>query len=93
MFRHPDAWIGYVPEQLPFSFSRSLFLSLNSLLDATLGALFLLNFFPKVVAAIAALHLLGILVTQPIDAVIIRDIGLLGASLSLLTWPNHYRRY
>ncbi len=90
MVRHPDMWIGYIPTTLPWHFSRSLFLTFNAVLDSTIGIFLLLNFFPKIVAAIAVLHLLGILFVNSIDAVLIRDVGLLGAALALLTWPQHY---
>jgi uncharacterized membrane protein YphA (DoxX/SURF4 family) len=93
MFRHPDAWIGYLPATLPFGLSRSLMLTLTSLLDSAIGLCFMLNFLPKWVAAVAALHLIGIIAYNGIDAVIIRDVGLLGASLALVMWPSHYRHY
>lgn len=93
MVRHPDTWIGYLPGTLPFGFSRSLFLTGNAILDSIIGIFLLLNFFPRIVAAIAVLHLLGILIVHPIDAVLIRDVGLLGTALALLTWPQHYKRH
>lgn len=91
MFRHSDNWIGYVPANLPFNFSRSVFLTLTAIMDSAIGALLIFNFFPKTAAAVAAFHLVGIIIFQGIDAVIIRDVGLLGASLALVSWPTHYQ--
>lgn len=91
ILKHPDMWIGYVPTQLPFGFDRSLALKMNGVFDAAIGSLLMLGWWPKIIAALAAFHLIGILVDQGIDQVIIRDVGLFGASLALLFWPK--RRY
>lgn len=91
IIKHPDAWIGYLPGDLPFGLNRALALKINGIFDAVLGGLLLLGWWPRVVAGFAALHLIGILADQGIDQVIIRDVGLLGTSLALLFWPK--RRY
>ncbi len=94
ILRNPDAWIGYLPATLPFNINPSLALKVNGLIDAALGALLIMRWWPKITASVAALHLLGILVVNGIDAVIIRDIGLLGTALALLAWPKrHHRSY
>lgn len=93
MFRHPDAWIGFLPLTLPLGMSRETGLQLSSVLDIVLGILLVLRWWPKTVAAIASAHLIGILVTSGIDAVLIRDVGLLGVALALFFWPTHYRRH
>lgn len=91
IIKHPDAWIGYIPPQLPFGLDKALALKLNGIFDAILGAFLILGWWPKMVAGLASLHLIGILASQGIDQVVIRDVGLLGASLALVTWPK--RRY
>lgn len=91
IFRHTDAWIGYVPAELPFGLDRVLAIKINGAFDATIGAFLILGWWPKVIAALAALHLIGVLGAQGIDQVLIRDVGLLGTSLALLFWPK--RRY
>lgn len=91
IFKHTDAWIGYVPAELPFGFDRLLAIKINGAFDVIVGVCLILGWWPKVVAALAALHLIGILVDQGANQVIIRDVGLLGASLALLSWPK--RRY
>ncbi len=92
MIQNPNTWIGYLPENIPFGLERGLALKLNGIFDIVLGALLIMRWWPKIVAALAALHLIVILVTQGIDAVLIRDVGLLGASLSLLAWPKRHNR-
>ncbi len=91
ILRHPDAWIGYVPAHLPFGLDRALALKLNGIFNTAIGIFLILGWWPKIIAALATLHLIGILFQQGIDAILIRDIGLLGASLALLFWPR--RRY
>lgn len=92
ILRNPDAWIGYLPQDIPLGLSREMALRLNGIFDAGLGALLILRWWPKITAFLAATHLAGILVTQGVDAVIIRDVALLGASLALLTWPKRHHR-
>jgi len=59
-----------------------------------IGLLLIIRLWPKLIAFFAAGHLVAIIATQGIDAVIIRDVGLLGASLALLFWPKrHYRHH
>lgn len=77
-----------MPANLPFGLTRELALKLNGFFDIAVGLLFFANWWPKIIAALAALHLLAIIFTQGIDGVLIRDVGLLGASLALLTWPK-----
>lgn len=92
ILRHPETWIGYVPPSLPGGLERELALKLNGLFDLALGLLFIADKMPRAAAALAVAHLAGILATQGIDAVLIRDAGLLGAALALLAWPHHHRR-
>ena len=88
MIRSPNNWIGFLPANLPFGLSQDLALKLSSFLDIILGALIILGPFRKTTSALASLHLISIIVINGIDAVIIRDVGLLGASLALFFWPT-----
>lgn len=92
IWRHPDLWIGYVPEVLPLGLSRELALKANGVFDIGVGASLVAGAFPRITSLLAVLHLVGILLTSRADAVLARDIGLLGASLALLAWPHGYRR-
>lgn len=90
---HPDSWIGYVPDTNPFGMSREHLLQLNGLFDVALGSLLLLRWWQKLVAILVTLHLGAIIITNGIDPVIIRDVGLLGAALALVAWPTKYRKH
>lgn len=92
MYLTPTNWIGYLPQEIPLGLSRETALQMNALLDVAIGLLLILNKFPKITAAVAALHLAGVLIFNGIDSVIIRDVGLFGASLALFFWPHHRRR-
>lgn len=92
ILRHPEVWLGYVPATLPLGISRELGLQLSGVFDVVLGALMTVRMFPKIVAGLAAVHLAGVLVSYGIDAVTVRDIGLLGAAVALTLWPGGYRR-
>lgn len=93
ILRHPDAWIGFLPQTIPFGLARETALKLNGIFDIALGAALFLKFWPKISAFLAAVHIVTILITQKIDAVLIRDVGLLGMSLALFFWPTHYRKH
>ncbi len=92
MWRHPDAWIGYLPQESLFGMTRESLLLATTLFDAVIGVLLMLRVAMKVVAALAAVHLLSILIFNGLDPVLMRDVGLLGAALALATWPTRYRR-
>lgn len=91
--RHPETWLGYVPPELPLGISREQGLHLSGLFDVIIGGLLMIDKLPKIAATLTALHLLGILVTQGINAIIIRDVGLLGAAIALLVWPHHRHKH
>lgn len=92
IFLHPNNWIGYVPPGLPGGLSRETLLQLGGVFDITIGILLALRWWQKTAAFLAVLHLLGILLTNRIDAVLVRDIGLLGVSLALVAWPTKYKK-
>ncbi|OGY36054.1 MAG: hypothetical protein A3E36_02400 [Candidatus Andersenbacteria bacterium RIFCSPHIGHO2_12_FULL_45_11b] len=94
ILRHPDSWIGYIPTNLPIRIPATSLLKANGIFDMAIGLLLIIRLWPKLIAFFAAGHLVAIIATQGIDAVIIRDVGLLGASLALLFWPKrHYRHH
>ncbi len=93
ILKHPQAWIGYVPPDLPITLAREDALRINGIADAALGIVILMGWLPKTSALLAALHLAGIIIMNGLDAVLIRDVGLLGAALALFVWPSHYRKH
>lgn len=93
ILKHPTSWLGFVPPHLPLGLTRETALQLNGMLDVGLGILLILRWWQKLAAALAVLHIVGILALNGIDAVLIRDVGLLGAAFGLLLWPTKYRRH
>jgi hypothetical protein len=92
VFRHPAAWTGYVPE-IGLGLTRETTLTAIGAVDIAVGILFLVQLAPKITALVAAIYLAAIIGVQGVDAVLIRDVGLLGTALALLLWPKHYRRH
>lgn len=93
IFWHPDIWIGYVPESLPFiNLSREATLQIGGVFDLTVGTLLIMNAWLKLTSFLAVIHLVGIIILNGIDAVLIRNIGLLGMGLALMFWPTHYHK-
>lgn len=92
VWRYPEAWLGYVPADVGFGVPRETALSAVSAFDVALGIVIMMNVWTKLAGFVAAMHLLGVVAVNGIDAVLIRDVGLLGAALALALWPAHYRR-
>jgi hypothetical protein len=92
IFRNPDIWIGYVPANPGFGLTREIALMIGGAFDITLGAILLLRMWTKVAGWLVAAHMVAIIAVHGIDPVLIRDVGLLGAGLSLAFWPMRYRR-
>lgn len=89
----PDNWIGYISDPAPLGMTREGALQAAAVFDLLIGLALVLKFFPKVAGGLAALHLIGIIFTQGIDAVLVRNIGLLGVALALFFWPaSHHRK-
>lgn len=92
ILRNPQNWIGYVPGGVPLGLSREGLLAATGVFDAIVGLGLILRVMPKVSSGLAALHLIGIIITSGIDPVIVRDIGLLAAALALFFWPTRHHR-
>lgn len=92
MFRNPDVWIGYIPANPGFGLTREAALRAAGAFDMALGLMLLLRVWSKLAGALVVVHMAGILVVHGVDAVLIRDVGLLGAGLALATWPTHYHK-
>lgn len=92
VLRHPDVWIGYLPESVPLGLTREVALQISGFVDVVLGLALLVQVLPKLMSFVAAAHLLVIIVTSGIDAGLVRNVGLLGAALALTFWPTHYHR-
>jgi len=86
IFKEPEAWGSllqpWAAGLLPVSIREAMIGT--AILDLAIGALLLTGFAVWLGALIGALHLVVVLVTAGINAVTVRDIGLLSASVALM---------
>lgn len=66
----------------------------TAILDMVVGVLLLIDFMPWFAAFLGSMHLIIILATTGITAITVRDIGLLGSTIALMTatWPKKKRK-
>jgi len=83
IYQAPEAWGNYLMPWarniLPIPI-KELMLG-TAILDIGLGVLFLIGKFTRIAGLVAAIHLTVVLITSGINAITVRDIGLLGAAL------------
>ena len=84
-FKNPNEWIGYVPSYLAKGLSAGTILKLISVVQIVVAFWLLSGKYLRYAAALAALMLAGILLTNWSQLYItFRDIGLLFAALALV---------
>jgi len=93
LLRHPKSWYWAVRSLPNFiqevinSFGIDLFLQTQGIVELTFAAILILWFLPKIltlaVVALTAIEMAVILLLVGLDGVTFRDIGVLGAALSL----------
>jgi len=81
---HPENWFGYIPSWLNLPFSLNVFFVLNGIFEIIIGALLLIGLKTRIVAFIAALHLLSITIAVGYNDVGVRDFGLTLMAVSLI---------
>lgn len=90
--QNPELWGGYIQpwaaKLLPIPLKQAM-LGI-AILDIGIGVLLIVNLFSWLAGLLGSLHLIIVLVTTGINAITVRDIGLLGATLAitLSTWPR-----
>ena len=94
VFKDPEGWGAYLQpwaaDLLPIDIGATM--TVAGVFDIVLGILMILNLFVWPLAFLGAFHLLVVLIVTGINAITVRDIGLLAACLSLLfeTWPSKH---
>ena len=96
ILKDPEAWGGLLS---PWAMDL-LILPLKetmigaAILDIAIGVLLLVDFMPWWAALFASIHLIIILATTGITAITVRDIGLLGGTIAIMTttWPKKHRK-
>lgn len=85
IFKEPLAWGAYLPlwvdNLLPFSLETAMIST--AILDILIGFFLLIDYLTWQAAFLGSLHLAIVLVVSGINAITVRDIGLLAATISL----------
>ncbi len=85
IFREPEFWGGFLQPWaaglLPVPIEQAMIST--AVLDILVGLFLLIDVGTWVAALIGTIHILIVLVTSGIDAVTVRDLGLLGGTISL----------
>ncbi len=95
IFREPEAWGGmlqpWAAGLLPIPLKEAMIGT--ALLDIAVGFFLLIDVFTWLAAILGATHLAIVLTTVGINAITVRDIGLLAATLALAgsAWPESLR--
>ena len=95
IFKDPLAWGFYLQpwatNLLPIPLETAMIGT--AILDIVIGILLLINVWTWLAALVGAIHLVIILTVSGINAITVRDIGLLAATIALAVsaWPNSFR--
>jgi len=91
IFQNPTAWGGmlepWAVNLLPVPIEQAMYAT--AVLDLVIGVLLVLNLLPWLGGLLGSIHLAVILIGAGVNAITVRDIGLLAATLALTieTWP------
>lgn len=94
IFQHPEAWGAYLmpwaAELLPIPLKEAMIGT--ALLDIVIGVFLLIDVLTWVAGTIGTLHLVLVLAVSGINAITVRDIGLLAATIALAihAWPEGF---
>jgi len=94
IFKTPEAWGGYLQPWaaglLPIPIKTAMIGT--AIFDIVVGIFLLIDYFTWAAALLAVFHLAIVLTVSGIDAVTVRDIGLLAAALALAihAWPKNF---
>jgi len=83
---NPENWFGYVPSWISYilPFSLETFIFLNGIFEIIIGLLLLIGLYTRIIAFIAALHLLSITIAVGYNEIGVRDFGLTMMAISLI---------
>lgn len=95
ILQDPIGWSGMVKQEIQnlFPVPIKIVMLNTAILDIAVGIFLINNFFPFLTwaaAVLGAFHLIIVLIATGIDAVTVRDIGLLGGvmAVALKIWPE-----
>lgn len=97
-FFHPDYWINaWVPQSVSlfmanFNIRPIDIIYVSGVFEVLVGTSLVANIFIAPFSMLAILFMVSIMIFNGFSEVLIRDVGLIGAFLSLIFWP-HQRTY
>ncbi len=96
IFKNPESWGGLLSPwalNLLVAPLKETMMG-TAILDMAIGVFLLIDFMPWWAALFGSIHLIIILATTGITAITVRDIGLLGGTIALMTttWPKKHRK-
>lgn len=95
IFKEPESWGTFIQPWaaglLPISLKSAMIGT--AILDVVIGLLLLIDFYTWFAALVGAIHLIIVLAVSGINAITVRDIGLLAGVIALAvnSWPYHAR--
>ena len=83
---NPENWFGYIPQWFNnfIPFSLETFFLLNGIFEIIIGVLLFIGLYTRIIAFIAAFHLLSITIAVGYNDIGIRDFGLTLMAVSLI---------
>jgi len=79
---NPDAWVGFVPENLvPANLTANNLVMANAILELCLGIFMIIGLYTRFSSIILAIHLIGIASSLGFTPLGVRDFGLCVATL------------
>ena len=84
-FLHPDYWFNaWVPQNFPSDIVYAL-----GVFEVLVGVSLVTNIFIFFFSALSVLFLISIMFFNGFNEVMVRDVGLIGALVSLMLWPRN----
>jgi len=83
---NPGNWFGYIPLSISsiIPFNLGTLILLNGIIEIIMGVLLLIGLYTRIIAFIAALHLLSITIAVGYNEIGVRDFGLTMMAISLI---------
>ena len=94
-FFHPDYWTNaWVPQSVAslvanFNLRPIDIIYMSGVFEVLVGTSLVTNIFIVFFSSLAMVFMMGIMFFNGFNEVLVRDIGLIGAFLSLIFWPRH----
>ena len=96
-FFHPEYWLNawvppwIIPFAAKFGVTATQLIYINGIFEILIALSLLTGVFMRVFALLGVVFLLGITIFIGINEITVRDIGLMGALLAIVIWPEHGR--